>query len=233
MSRIMFIGAHPDDSVILSGGLMLKHAKNNDDLFVAYLTDGRYGSKEEDPQDTAALRKSEAKATCEYLGAKMFWGGFEDSFLFDNKESRIKACDFIRDIKPDLIVTHSADDYHPDHIACHNIVKAANILACTSAFCSNKEPTSHITPIWQMDTLGKLNPRANVFIDIENEMSQKMEALSKHASQIEWLTQTGLDIPSLIWKQAAMRGEEAGCVLAEAFEVLSGWGLNRTTSLLR
>jgi LmbE family N-acetylglucosaminyl deacetylase len=215
----------------MAGGLLLRHRQQGDETCVGYLTDGRYGGEFGDPEKVAEQRHDEARAACEYLGARMFWGGLEDGFLLDTPLARKVCTDIIRSAKPDLIVTHAPDDYHPDHVSCYSIVRAANALASTSGFRSAEPATPHLASMWLMDNLGQLNPRATIFIDIEQVMAKKMELLAKHASHLRWMMAQGVDLPSLVWKQAAVRGEQSRAILAEAFEPAMKWGLQQTSML--
>ena len=38
--KILVVAAHPDDEVLGCGGTLLKHAKNNDEILLLFVSDG-------------------------------------------------------------------------------------------------------------------------------------------------------------------------------------------------
>ena len=69
---------------------------------------------------------------------------------------------------PDLIITHSENDYHADHRSLSLITKAA---------------ISHYIPILYCDTLMGVNFEPNYYFDITEHIERKKEAVLKHHSQ--------------------------------------------------
>jgi len=69
---------------------------------------------------------------------------------------------------PDLIITHSENDYHVDHKSLSLITKAA---------------VSHYIPILYCDTLMGINFHPNYYVDITNYQESKKEAVLKHKTQ--------------------------------------------------
>ena len=71
-------------------------------------------------------------------------------------------------IMPDLIITHSENDYHADHKSLSLITKGA---------------VSHYIPILYCDTLMGINFHPNYYVDITNYQESKKEAVLKHKTQ--------------------------------------------------
>ena len=71
-------------------------------------------------------------------------------------------------IMPDLIITHSENDYHADHKSLSLITKAA---------------VSHYIPILYCDTLMGINFNPNYYVDITDYYELKKEAILKHKTQ--------------------------------------------------
>jgi LmbE family N-acetylglucosaminyl deacetylase len=77
--RILAIGAHPDDVEIGAGGLLLKMARSNNEVYIYVLTFGEAGGTE------TATREMEARASAMSIGAREIqFGGFKDTRLLPN-----------------------------------------------------------------------------------------------------------------------------------------------------
>ena len=74
----------------------------------------------------------------------------------------------ILNIMPDLIITHSQNDYHADH-------RSLSLLVSSSV--------SHYIPILNCDTLMGINFQPNFYVDISDIFSKKIEAILRHHSQ--------------------------------------------------
>ena len=71
-------------------------------------------------------------------------------------------------IMPDLIITHSENDYHADH-------KSLSLIT--------KEAVSHYIPVLYCDTLMGINFNPNYYVDITDYYESKKNAILKHISQ--------------------------------------------------
>ena len=69
---------------------------------------------------------------------------------------------------PDLIITHSENDYHADH-------KSLSLLTRSSI--------SHYIPVIYCDTLFGVNFQPNYYVDITEFFEKKKHAILKHVSQ--------------------------------------------------
>ena len=124
MTNVLAIGAHGDDLELFCGGTLARCAERGDNVFMCVVTDGR-GRPQGDPDQIAAIRKAEAQASADVIGAELIWLGIPDGGLMFNEESRHLFIETIRRVKPDLIITHPADDYHPDHKTTSRLVMDA------------------------------------------------------------------------------------------------------------
>ena len=113
--NILAVGAHPDDIEILCAGTLALYARQGHSVSMAAFTCGNMGDLEVPPAELAGIRKAEAQAAAEILGARLFWPGITDELVFPNEEQRRVMIDLLRQADPDIIFTHSPTDYHPDH----------------------------------------------------------------------------------------------------------------------
>ena len=83
--RVLAFGAHPDDIEFRMAGTLAKCAKRGDEIFMCVATNGEIGSYGMSREEIAAMRKKEAQASCDLIGATLIWLGYEDEMLFDDR----------------------------------------------------------------------------------------------------------------------------------------------------
>lgn len=211
--KILIIAPHPDDEVLGCGGIMKKYTKEGHSVFVLILTNGssvRYGDKMID-----TLQK-EALSCNEILGVEKVI--FKD--LPEQKLDGLPVIDIVKeieavvdDLKPEVVYTPHKGDINQDHGAIFN----ATMIAIRSM---NK----YVQEIYCYETLSSTewgNPSQekaflpNVFVNIENEIEDKIIAMKKYESQMrEWPhSRSEEGIRTL----AKYRGMQANLDLAESF----------------
>ena len=146
MKTLVFFGAHPDDETFGVGSTLAQYAASGVKVYYVCSTGGEAGTVDQrhlKNHDTIEeLRATELKCAAEVLGlAGVFYLGYRDSGMSgseDNKhpdalamapldEAAGRAVKIIREIKPDVVVTHDAGGGygHPDHIATHDLTEKA------------------------------------------------------------------------------------------------------------
>ena len=143
--RLLAVLAHPDDESFGPGGTFARYAAEGVDVHIAIATDGAAGSVvaefEEQREKLAAVRAVELETAVSILGATLHTLGYRDSGYIndpanehpeafiqsDDYEAVGKVVKLIREIRPQVIVTHDETGgyFHPDHIQCWKITTAA------------------------------------------------------------------------------------------------------------
>jgi LmbE family N-acetylglucosaminyl deacetylase len=223
--RVLAIGAHPDDLEVLCSGTLVRCKERGDEIFIAIATNGNVGSG--DPaisrEEIANIRHEEAKASAAILGATLIWMGFDDEFLFDNRETRERFIDAIREARADVMFVHSENDYHPDHRLAGTIARDSRIPASVDKVITNF-PATPIPTVFVMDTLLGRNFEPQLFVDISSVIETKKAMLAAHASQASWIKHVfGTEFNANMLIQGRFRGAQAGCEYAEGFHVLHDW----------
>src|SRR5689334_3277524 len=119
--NVLAIGAHGDDLELFCGGTLARYAAQGDHVVMCVVTDGR-GRPAGNPDEIAAIRKAEAEASAAVIGAESVWMGIPDGGLWFDEAARHLFVEAIRRAKPDVIITHPPDDYHPDHKTTSRLV---------------------------------------------------------------------------------------------------------------
>lgn len=224
MSRILALGAHPDDIEILCGGTLAKYAEKGDKVFMAPVTDGSMGHARIMPSELAKIREREVRESAEVIGAELIWVGLPDEFLLNTEETRLKIIDVIRTAKPDLIITHPPESYHPDHCMTSQLVFDASFMCTIPHIETAHSMHEKVVPILYMDTLAGLNFQPEIYVDITKSFDRKKEMLSKHKSQVTWLKEhDNIDILNFMEVVSAFRGIQCNVKYAEGFRMRRTW----------
>ena len=164
--KILALGAHPDDIEIFMYGLVSTYKKEGNQVFTMIATDGSKGGSQKDDL-LSKKREKEAIAGLKKISKPIFLN-IPDGELGDEPEHRRIIKENILKIMPDLIITHSKNDYHSDHRSLSFITSSV---------------VSHYIPVIYCDTLMGINFNPNFYVDITKHFFLKKEAILKHETQ--------------------------------------------------
>ena len=117
---ILAIGAHIGDMELTAGGLLATCALQGGSITTLALTAGEKGAPK--GADIAEYRKQkvqEAENFAAKLGGKAKVLDYPDGLLADDYAVRMQVAAVIREVQPELIITHHSQSMHKDHAACH------------------------------------------------------------------------------------------------------------------
>jgi len=195
--RVLAFGAHPDDLEVGAGGLLARLSQEGAEVTMVVVSI---------PSNTA-VRKREAMAGADVIDADLF-------VLYEDKPCRVEDIPMhelvrrmdqvVGDVRPDLVITHSAFDLHWDHSLVNRAtVSALRRTPCDLlAFLSSPEMNAQSRAIGQC------------FADITHSIETKIKAIQAHESQV-----AKLDLDSSRDLARAM-GRISGYQYAEAYEAL-------------
>lgn len=181
--NILAIGAHGDDLELFCGGTLARCAQRGDRVFMCVVTDGR-GRPKGDPEQIAAIRRAESEASASVIGAELVWMGLPDGGVWFDEPTRHAFIEVIRHARPDLIITHPADDYHPDHKTTSRLVMDAAQIARTANYASQLPPHRVTVPIAFMEAELGIGFLPEEYVDITAVWPQKLAMLDSHKSQL-------------------------------------------------
>lgn len=188
--RILVLVAHPDDAEISAGGFLARRAAAGSVIDIISLTDGRSGHQSIPSSELVQLRRQEAAAAGRVLGASYITWDFPDGGLLPTLELRTATIAAIRRAAPDLILTHRANDYHPDHRAVGQVVQDACYLVRVPKIAPDVPPLRRDPVVALMnDHFRTPNPlRPDVVLDVSPQLDTILDMMSAHASQFfDWL----------------------------------------------
>jgi N-acetylglucosamine malate deacetylase 1 len=191
--RILVIGAHPDDCEIKAGGVTALYRAAGHHVKFVSVTNGEAGHQFRQPPELTALRRAEAAAVAKLMGIEYEVLNNRDGRLQPTLEARFEMIALIRRYRPDLILTHRPNDYHPDHRATSTLVCDAAYMVIVPHIVS-EVPALRVNPViaYLSDHFQRPVPFApTVVVDVEAVLEQIIDQMACHGSQFfEWLPWT-------------------------------------------
>lgn len=194
--RVLAVGAHPDDVEFMCSGTMQLLRDKGLELHLATLTGGDLGTEDRSRDEIREIRLQEAATSAEAMGASYHYLGFDDFEIFYTSEAHRRVTSLLREVDPDIVITHPPHDYMADHEITSRLVRSACFSAPVPAFdlegYTPADPTEGIAflyysqPMEGKDIFGDEVP-PGMFVDISGVMRDKERYLACHESQREWL----------------------------------------------
>jgi 4-oxalomesaconate hydratase len=190
--RLVAIGAHAADFVWRAGGALALAARNGGTASVISLSYGERGESGElwkEPGQTIEnvkrVRHEEAERAAAALGASFRCLDLGDYPLEVEGEALARLVDAIRELTPDVIVTHTdRDPFNPDHPAAFQAVERARALAAgagvESAFETIQPPQLLLFEPHQPELC---NFKPTTFVDITPVIDRKLAAMAEMKAQ--------------------------------------------------
>lgn len=128
--RILAVFAHPDDELGCVGTLA-KHARRGDEVMLAWTTHGELASQYVDQSDEEVrrIRREHGAWVAEKLGGESHFFDMGDSRMTGSREEALQLARLYARFRPDVVITWSDDNPHPDHRMTAKIAFDAVTLA--------------------------------------------------------------------------------------------------------
>jgi LmbE family N-acetylglucosaminyl deacetylase len=189
--RVLFVGAHPDDSDVKAAGTAALMAEQGHAVKFVSLTNGDAGHHEMGGGPLARRRQAEAQEAARRLGIDEYEIlHYHDGELMPTLEVRRDVIRLIREWDADVVVSHRPNDYHPDHRYTGRVVQDAAYMVQVPNVLPNVDPTEG-NPVFMyfQDRFEKPYPfEHDIVVAVDEVIDQKVRALDAHESQFyEWL----------------------------------------------
>ena len=233
--NILAVGAHPDDLELGCAGTLARYAREGHRVSMLVFTLGDMGDFFIPPDELAVIRRKEAEASAAVIGARYLCAGVTDESVFPNEAQRSLMIDLLRETDPDLVITHSPTDYHPDHRYVSQLVFDSYFQKGLPHIPGQKQPACRFgqTQVYYMDNLGGIGFQPTEYVDITETFEVKKQMLACHVSQVKPMQElANTDMLEMIEAQARFRGFAAGCKYAEGFCRLEAYQRGLTRRIL-
>jgi LmbE family N-acetylglucosaminyl deacetylase len=225
MATILAVHAHPDDLDILAGGTLAILASTGHRVRMVTATAGEGGSADMGPAETARTRTAEAAASATRIGAEYRCLELPDLGVFNDDATRRRVTELIREAAPDVVITGSPQDYHPDHEAISLLVRDACFAAPVANYrTGGAAALPGIPSLYFTDAIGGRDRDGNRLkrefgVDIGRVFATKRAMLAEHRSQVAWVArQHGIaDFLGDMEAWSRRVGEDFGVNYAEGF----------------
>jgi len=215
---ILAIGGHVGDMELTAGGVLASHSLRGDRIVTLALTAGERGVPAgRDMMEYREQKVNEAKAFAEMLGGRAIVMDSPDGELQDNEENRLKVCDIIRQVRPNIIITHFKNSMHKDHMTTHRIVNDARFYAGLASF-ERELPAHFASRLYYAENWeDAVDYKPYVFVDF----SEEAYDLWVKAVSLHWFVTGSKSFPYLEYYKhlARVRGIEARKQYAETFMI--------------
>ncbi len=198
---LLAIGAHPDDCELGAGGLAALYARAGHRVHFVAVTNGDAGHHELAGAPLARRRRAEAEAAAAVIGIAYTVLDNHDGELEPSLPNRRAIIRLIREVRPDLVLTHRPNDYHPDHRYTSLLVQdAAYMVTVPGIVAAAPHLAADPVILYMSDSFQRPYPFApDVIVPIDDVLDAKLDMLHQHASQMyEWLpynTGRARDVP--------------------------------------
>src|SRR3954453_4559349 len=146
--RVLALHAHPDDLEFQCAGTLALLREAGCPVTMATMTPGDCGSAAHDAEAIAAVRRPEAKAAADLIGADCLCLEFRDLAIFNDDESRRRVTEVLRRTRPDLILTAPPGGHLCDHEMTSLLVRDACFAAPIPNYATRQwEPAPPLTGI--------------------------------------------------------------------------------------
>ena len=194
IERVLAVMAHPDDVDFGAGGTVASWTDEGHRVVYCLVTRGEAGGVDASvPRaEVGRLRLDEQRAAAAVLGvAPVHDLGFSDGAVEPGLALRREISAMIRTVKPDRVLTQSPERRwdrvfasHPDHLAvgeatlCAVYPDARNQFAHPELLAEGLGEHA-VAEVWMAG-----GPNPNVWVDITDTFSRKLDALACHVSQV-------------------------------------------------
>jgi len=188
--KILMIGAHPDDCDIKGGGTAALFAEMGHQVKFISVTNGDAGHMEQGGGILAKRRIAESHEAGKRLGITYEVLDHHDGELEASLPIRLEIIRKIREWEADVVISHRANDYHPDHRYTAILVQDAAFMVGVPNIAADTPPLrKNPVFLYFQDNFQKPYPfQSDIAIDISSVIDKKMKALDAHESQFyEWL----------------------------------------------
>lgn len=226
-TTVFAIVAHPDDIEFVMAGTMMHLREAGCELHYMTVANGCCGSMRDDAQTTARIRRQESINAAEFIGATYHDSLTNDLEIFYDRPTLLRLSSIVRDVAPDILLTHSPQDYMEDHMNTSRLVATAAFsrgmpnfpVEPARAIVENDVTIYHAQPHGNQDAI-RQTIRPDFFVDIGGLLSRKAEMLALHASQKVWLDESqGMESYIEAMKQLCREVGE----LSGRFTYAEGW----------
>lgn len=183
--------------------ILAKYAQAGHRVTILSLTPGEKGHPTLGAAEYAAQKIEEARRCAEILGAESIVLPYGDATLEVTEAIKFEVADIMRDLKPDVLITHWEKSIHKDHRNAHTIALDARFYAALKRI-EREKPAHFIGKIYFSENWEDMDGyEPDMYVDTTDVFDRYVEALSQFEL---WNGGTGWPYADYYKSLARMRG---------------------------
>lgn len=226
---VMAIACHPDDIEFMMAGTLLQLQKTGYEVHYLNVANGSLGSDQLKHDEIVAMRRSEAMHSARLAGFIYHESLFDDLEVYYNYDAIGKVLGVLREVQPEVLLTHGPYDYMEDHVNTGR-------LAVTAAFCRGMGnykcpcPDSGRVSNWDVAIYHSMPHSLSdalrrpvipgLYVNTADTFEVQRQMLACHKSQKEWLDVSQGNNAYI--EELNFRGRHYGSH-SKVFEYAEGW----------
>lgn len=238
---ILAIGVHPDDVELGCSGTLINEIKKRKKVGVLDLTQGELGSR-----GTIETRYEEAAKAAKIMGVHVRENlKMRDGFFKNDEEHQQKLIVALRKYQPEIVITNSLKDRHPDHGRAGKLTTDSCFLSGLIKVKTKDEKGNNQEPWRPKYVFHYIQDRyhePDFIIDITGVFEQRMEAIKSYTTQFynpdneddgpQTYISTSAFLESVI-ARARVIGKKIGVEFGEGFNSEKSLGIKDLDSFIR
>lgn len=229
--RAFAICAHPDDIEFMMAGTLILLGRAGYELHYMTVANGSCGSSQLDAGAITDIRRRESMAAARLIGATYHPSLTNDIEIFYEEKLLRKLAAVVREVAPEIILTHGMAEYMEDHVNTCRLVLTAAFTRNMRNFITDpaRLPVAQPVTVYHALPYGLRDPlrrqvRAELYVDISSVLSIKRQMLAMHRSQKEWLdVSQGLDAYLVAMEEMSKEMGRLSQGSGGRFEYAEGW----------
>ena len=221
------IACHPDDIEFMMAGTLIKLQEAGYEIHYMNVANGSLGTNQFDYKTIVAMRREEARNAAKVIGAVFHESLVDDLEVYYERATLERLVPVIREVAPEIILTHGTYDYMEDHVNTGRLaVSAAFCRGMTNFKCNPPHPAIDVNATVYHSMPHSLRDQLRrpvipgIFVNIGSTVEQKKQMLSCHKSQKEWLDSSQGNNAYLI--DMTDKGRYFG-TMSKRYEFAEGW----------
>lgn len=221
------IACHPDDIEFMMAGTLIKLQNAGYEIHYMNVANGSLGTNQFDYKTIVAMRREEARNAAKVIGAVFHESLVDDLEVYYERATLERLVPVIREVAPEIILTHGPYDYMEDHVNTGRLaVSAAFCRGMTNFKCNPPHPAIDVNATVYHSMPHSLRDQLRrpvipgIFVNIGSTVEQKKQMLSCHKSQKEWLDSSQGNNAYLI--DMTGKGRYFG-TMSKRYEFAEGW----------
>ena len=213
--HILCIGGHIGDMELTTGAVVAKYVENGHRATYLGLTPGEKGHPSLHPDVYAKQKIEESRRACAILGAETRVLQYRDAELPVNDEIKFEVCDVMREIRPDIVITHWKGSFHKDHRNTYYIVKDALFYARLKTIARDRPEIGPCRLFFADNWEDPYGFEPTVFVDISATRDKWIRAMEEFAYARG--ETSGFDFVRYYKALSIVRAQPVGLQFAQAF----------------